>query len=553
MGFAELRSRLSSGITRVGVALVVAALVSAAPSSSTRVVAAPGFVECLVDEGVPGAVLFSASDPGWLDGEGYRLEGAVMTWSITGPGMSEVLYGPDVMGEIQGMVWGLTDGETYTFTYEEYVSGESNFELVTCSVTASGESTESVGWSVSAVSDPYARPDDAPPDPGGVAYCDAYPWLCEEDSWSNPTEMRIAVIRLNFRGDRRIPGTARDVGDKFFNQPDTDGVDRSLARFIRDASYGRYSVTGEVFPVMEINSNRNGCDFYTSLTPPYTPGFQKWGQLARQKLVDTGVDLSDFTHVVYVWPTTSCGFGGRGAMPGSTSWINIGPRGWAGTQLRETNDALSVVMHEIGHNLGLGHAGAVRCSLGGKRVSLGGTCARGSLASTGHPYALMGYPSLNQLLTTYERYLAGFLIDGEFPQLQGSGTYEVTLNPVEYPDSVVKGVRIVRQVANPREYRKAVRPSNGGELCLEWHRPYNMFNTMKGSARIMQGVLIHVCDVRPLLVDANPKSLTYADAALAVGQSLVDQFSDIRITVLSKNIDLLNPARSEINVRVEIP
>ena len=498
---------------------------------------------------------FWAEDPGWFNAEGYRMDGAEMTWTIQGPGLDEIIYGPGPMGSIEGTVSGLSDGETYALTYDEYVAGEGNFESITCEVTAEGVSTDLIDWNIS-VGNSYERPDETVPPPDTQdPWCASAPWLCDGSGsgWVNPTEMRIAVIPIQFRGDSRIPGSARALGDKYFNTPDTDGIDRSLARFLHEASYGQVSVTGEVFPVVRINSKRGGCEDYSNYTIPYRADYYYWALDAHDQLEASGVDLSSFTHIEYVWPRTDCSFAGKGAMPGEYSWINMGPQGWANPALSDTQDPLTVVIHEIGHNLGLNHAGVARCSFNGRRVSLGGTCARGSTVLTGHPFLVMGYPRKNRLLTAYERFIAGFLNEDQYPQYAESGEIEVTLNPVEFSDSVIKGARIVRQLTGPREYRQVTRPSNGRELCVEWHRPLGIFNTMKGSAKIMNGLMVNVCDERPLLVDAHPKTSTLMDAALKVGETLVDQFSGIQVTVLSMQINKADPARSEMRVRILIP
>jgi hypothetical protein len=65
--------------------------------------------------------------------------------------------------------------------------------------------------------------------------------------------------------------------------------------------------------------------------------------------------------------------------------------------------------------------------------------------------------------------------------------------------------------------------------------------------------MVNVCDERPILVDAHPKTSTLMDAALKVGETLVDQFSGIQVTVLSMQINKADPARSEMRVRILIP
>lgn len=533
---------------RRGFAVACATLLLAAfsPYAVKTASAAPWYFNCLPSLDTPGSIEFQAGDPGWLDVDGYRFEGAQMTWRVTGPDVDQVLYGPGPMGDITGVISGLSDGETYTITYSEYVPGESGFEEQTCDVTAEGESGGAFDWSVSEVNDLYARPPGVEPpsttEPPPFSFSDCYqsPWFCEGILWDNPTEMRIAVIQVRFKRGPSTAAAPNKIRDAFFNSPDIDGVDRSVARFIHDASYGKTTVSGTVFPPVKIDAYRSDCDSYQSVEPPYLIGSQEWTIKAREKLESTGIDLSSYTHFYYVWPTANCGDGGKGRLRDGWAWIN----GWPGR-------ANFVVTHELGHNLGLAHASLTRCTLGGKRVALGGTCR---FTEYGNKFDLMG---TGYLLGVYERMIAGWLEDDELPQYVDPGVYDLTLNPVEYSESVIKGARIVRPLQSPRPDGKwPAKAFNGRELCLEWHRPYGPFknvNQFYKSNLLADGLMVQVCDGKTLLVDTHPKTGTLRDATLRVGETLVDQFSGVRVTVLSKTVNASSPGLSEMRVRVVIP
>ena len=529
-------------------AVACAALLLAAfsPNAVKTVSAAPWYFSCIPSLDTPGSIEFQAGDPGWLDSDGYRFEGAQMTWTVTGPDVDQVLYGPGPMGDITGLVWGLSDGETYMITYTEYVPGESGFEEQTCTVTAEGESGDAFGWSVSEVNDSYARPPGVDPpsatEPPPFSFSDCYqsPWFCEGILWDNPSEMRIAVIQVRFKGGPSTAASLNKISDVFFNSPDIDGVDRSVARYMHDASYGKVTVSGTVFPPVKIDAYRSDCDSYQSVEPPYLIGSEEWTMKAREQLEALGTDLSSYTHFYYVWPRANCSDGGKGRLRAGWAWIN----GWP-------SRAHYVVTHELGHNLGIAHASLTRCTLGGRRVALGGTC---KYTEYGNKFDLMGS---GYLLGVYERMIAGWIEDDELPQYEAPGVYELTLNPVEYSESAVKGARVVRPLQNPRPDGKyPSKAFNGRELCLEWHRPYGPFkNVNQFYARniLADGLMIQVCDGKTLLVDAHPKTGRLRDATLRVGETLVDQFSGIRVTVLSKTLNASNPGLSEMRVRVVIP
>lgn len=516
------------------------------PNVVKTATAAPWYFSCLPSLETPGSIEFQAGDPGWLDADGFRFEGAQMTWTLTGPDVDQVLYGPGPMGDITGVIWGLSDGERYVITYSEYVPGESGFEEQTCEVTAEGVSGDAFDWSVSQVNDAYERPPGLEPpsipEPPPFSFSDCYqsPWFCEGILWDNPTNMRIAVIQVRFNGGPRTAAASNKIGDAFFNAPDIDGVDRSVARFIQDASYGKTTVSGTVFPPVKIDAYRRDCDSYQSVEPPYLIGSVEWTMKAREQLEALGTDLSSYTHFYYVWPTANCGDGGMGRLRAGWAWIN----GWPGR-------ATHVVNHELGHNLGLAHASLTRCTSGGKRVALGGTCR---FTEYGNKFDLMG---TGYILGVYERMIAGFIEDQEFPQYSEPGVYELTLNPVEYGASAIKGARILRPLENPRPDGKwPTKAANGRELCLEWHRPVGPFKSVNQFFKrnlLTDGLMIQVCDGKTLLIDAHPKTLTLKDATLKVGETLIDQFSGVHVTVLSKTVNSANPGLSEMRVQVVIP
>jgi hypothetical protein len=81
-------------------------------------------------------------------------------------------------------------------------------------------------------------------------------------------------------------------------------------------------------------------------------------------------------HVALYFPERAdCAWAGRGSISGGNIWINGEP-------------LVDVLAHELGHNLGIGHANTATCTSGSVRVPLSGQCAITPYADTAD---VMGY------------------------------------------------------------------------------------------------------------------------------------------------------------------
>jgi PASTA domain len=89
-------------------------------------------------------------------------------------------------------------------------------------------------------------------------------------------------------------------------------------------------------------------------------------QNANRAAAAAGVDVSRFARIVYAYDRVVCGIGGMASLAGK-----FGEFVWLGTEgIRR-----SVTQHELGHDLGLLHAEALRCTdAGGRPVTLSSNC-----------------------------------------------------------------------------------------------------------------------------------------------------------------------------------
>jgi hypothetical protein len=294
----------------------------------------------------------------------------------------------------------------------------------------------------------------------------------------------VAVILFNFSNNVTQPWTLSHVRGVVFDNSN------SVDEYYRDASYGQLALSGDVFGWYTIAASNAGCAYTT------------WANQARAAAVAAGVNVNAYQHVVYAFPQTgSCGWAGLAYLPGSSSWIN-------GAM------TLRVVGHELGHNFGVHHASTLACTTGGVRSTFGDSC---TASEYGDPYSIMGSAQTRHHVNWHRAQL-GWVSDA----LPLSGT-TVLLTPAELAGA---------------SGRFFVPRADGTFLNLEFRQPYGIFDDFPAGDPVVNGVSIRIAPnlsslVQSKLVDANPATASFLDAALAVGQTVTDPTTGTSITTLS--------------------
>lgn len=182
-------------------------------------------------------------------------------------------------------------------------------------------------------------------------------------------------------------------------------------RFFGDLSGGRWVLSVRVFGPYHLDWAAG-------------PGCERigWGSQIEAAARAAGVELDDYTNIMVAWPRRSaCPFAGWGDLPGRRIWLN-GPgdeRIWA---------------HELGHNLGLGHARTVACAASAGPVPWSGSCPE--RAEYGDAHDAMG--SGRRLFSGAMRAALGLLEPGASATISEPGTYRLAAD--WRPD----GVRLLR-------------------------------------------------------------------------------------------------------------
>ena len=304
----------------------------------------------------------------------------------------------------------------------------------------------------------------------------------------------VGVLLFNFSNNATSqPWTPAAVRGVVFDNAN------SVDEYLRDASYGQLALSGDVHGWYTIDATNAGCAYTT------------WASQARSRATAAGVNLSAYQYIVYAFPqASSCGWAGLAYLPGTSSWIN-------GAM------TLRVVSHEVSHNLGVHHASTLACSTG----TFTGTCSQ---SEYGDPFTVMGSAQTRHHVNWHRAQL-GWLTDVQ--TVTTSGTH--LLAPAEL-SGAPRMVRVAR--------------GDGTYLNLEFRQPWGIFDNFSAGDPVVNGVSVRIAPattsiVQSKLVDANPSTSTFTDAALGVGKTIVDPLTGVSITTVS-----VGPAGASVSIQM---
>jgi hypothetical protein len=293
----------------------------------------------------------------------------------------------------------------------------------------------------------------------------------------------------------------------------------SLKAYYLEQTYGQVAFQGDVLPPVQL-AEPAPVDVDCS-TAIFT-----WSQLAFGQM--PSFDPSLYRHIVFVFPAVAaCGWSGFADVGGSNVWIN---------------GALSVraLAHELGHNLGLGHAGGLSCTASGAPAPVGDSCSidrqdyrsAGVLPQYGDPFDAMGNATVLRQMNMEHKLALGVLPDTAVQTIVAPGTYR--LAPME--------------TLGPSVELLVLPKPGGGNYFLEYRQPVGVFDLQAGPSAA--GVLVHTespdladplsavyADSDTALVDMHPDGAfapgQWQDAAMSVGQVFSDAANGITIKELA--------------------
>ena len=126
------------------------------------------------------------------------------------------------------------------------------------------------------------------------------------------------------------------------------GLMKDTAKWFAHASRGRHHLSSKVTPWLKVGGGYSNCGLYDP------------AKRAIAAAKHRGIGTRGFNRFMIVVP--QCGTNSQGEMPGRMTWI------------REAKPYPSVLVHELGHNLGLDHANSLICTKSARRVPQAGKC-----------------------------------------------------------------------------------------------------------------------------------------------------------------------------------
>ncbi|MGV1047542.1 MAG: hypothetical protein ACOYD4_03325 [Solirubrobacterales bacterium] len=308
---------------------------------------------------------------------------------------------------------------------------------------------------------------------------------------------KVAVLLIRFPGDAAEPWPPEQARREVFSE------ERSADAFLEEESWGRVSLAGktsgagDVFGWFTVNAS-------SECTP------ETWDAEARAAAEAKGISLAGYDHIIYM-----------STFKLSCHWLGLASVGGGTVNINGTLGGSQVIAHELGHNLGMWHAGSWSCNKGNSRVPISDSC---TTSEYGDPFDVMGNLGMRHS-SAWNLRLFGLvsLADGSIETVSSDGTYtlQATLNPSPEPHVL----RLARADSPPGFPL--------GWYYLEIRQRGGLFEEFDDAT--MTGVSIRLVTEGPptetRLIDNNPATPSFFDAPLRVGHTFSD--GNVHITALS--------------------
>lgn len=335
------------------------------------------------------------------------------------------------------------------------------------------------------------------------------------------------VIPMNFSYNRELLPEPTAIEDYLF------GINSRIKNTLSEQSYGQMDYNGIVIDWMDLQ------------------GYNYIGarQTALENLVNSGIALNDFDHIVFLINDPD---DPNGAISGATvgpsnlyvsgtpyqiAWMNIGFASFSTRNtLSKANGNLSIFdstyLHETGHTLGASHDDSLLCKNGPS--SLPSECV---FHEYGNQYSIMGQSLLGGHFSFFSKLRSGWIQESDIGIYQ-NGIFN--LSPLETPNPTFVGVNTDQDPVPLYvfEYRRPIGVDNPliTPVNLDGLFVYrvNRFNNLTDNNLLYRNP--DVVDVSPALNLSQALSVyTYNDISLMNQNSFFDYPNGLQFTSNSSN------------------
>jgi len=327
----------------------------------------------------------------------------------------------------------------------------------------------------------------------------------------NAKNSKVAIILVNFEGKT----THNLTKEQWKNST------LYLRDYFEEVSFGQLTISGKNYPL----DAADVFGFYTIPAGTVACDYNSWRTAARNAAAKDGFNATGYNHIMYVTPGSGgCGWIGLATVGGVDSWYSGGYGSTSQSlQMRFDLSILPLFAHELGHNLGFGHARSASCKdSNSKATRVSDNC---TYSEYGDIYDVMGdggfgrYGGLHY--SAWRKNIKGWISTSSITTVNKDGIYDVY--PLENYSSNPQLLVV------PITYKNASGANATWTYYIDFRTP-SRFDTYPANHAATRGIL-----VRNNTSTASSSTTNVYGGPVAIGETFNDPIRQVTFKVLSAN------------------